>query len=67
MFIDINIMKKLLILACLIFIFCTGCTMHVNVPYVDVALKQPESSVKTPIRVAAINPDEKYVLKKNST
>ena len=64
MFIDTNAIKKLLMLACLIFIFCTGCTMHVNVPYVDVALKQPESSVKTPIRVAAINPDEKYVLKK---
>jgi len=64
MFTDTNVMKKLLILACLIFIFCTGCTMHVNVPYVDIDLKQPESSVKTPVRVAVIIPDEKYVMTK---
>jgi len=64
MFTDTNIMKKSLILACLIFIFSTGCTMHVNVPYVDVGLKQPESSVKTPVRVAVIIPDEKYIMTK---
>lgn len=44
--------------------FSTGCTMHVNVPYVDVALKQSENPVKTPIRVAVIIPDEKYVMTK---
>ena len=38
--------------------------MHVNVPYVDVDLTQPENPVKTPIRVAAINPDEKYMMTK---
>jgi hypothetical protein len=38
--------------------------MHVNVPYVDINLKQPESSVKTPARVAVIIPDEKYVMTK---
>jgi len=57
-------MKKLIILICLIFMFSTGCTMHVNVPYVDVDSKQPESSVKTPARVAVIIPDEKYVMTK---
>jgi hypothetical protein len=57
-------MKKSLISACLIFVFSTGCTMHVNVPYVDVDLTQPENPVKTPIRVAVVIPDEKYVLKK---
>jgi len=44
--------------------FSTGCTMHVNVPYVDIDLTQPENPVKTPIRVTAINPDEKYVMTK---
>ena len=44
--------------------FSTGCTMHVNVPYVDVDLTQPESSVKTPASVAVIIPDEKYIMTK---
>ena len=57
-------MKKLIILICLIFIFSTGCAINMNVPYVDLGLKGPETSAKTPIRVAVINPDENYVLKK---
>ena len=59
-----NSMKKLLILVWFIFMFSTGCAIHVNVPYVDIDLKQPENPVKTPIRVAVIIPDEKYVSKK---
>ncbi|MBW2662060.1 MAG: caspase family protein, partial [Deltaproteobacteria bacterium] len=57
-------MKKLLILICLVFIFSTACAFNVKVPYVDINLKQPESSVKTPVRVAVIIPDEKYVMTK---
>ena len=64
----VNTRLRLLSLFVLVLVsLCMGCAIPLNVPYVDVALKQPENSAKTSIRVAVIIPDEKYIMKKTGS